>query len=132
MQRLIKICLDAVLREHERRFAREHIAHLARIIGDRNAALQPIFKCADVLRKPLRCTPNHMHVHAVRARTNNAAQPCRSERKFRIEPFFDLLFIPCYRSKFFAQRGIQLFFFHPLPIGQFRLLHKTLPFLSAN
>ena len=92
-ERLEQIRLHAVRAQHQRRLAGEHIRAAAGIIGDHHAALRLLRLAVDVFGQCAGRPAHGVHIHAVRARAQHAAQTGRAKGQIGIKAILNLALV---------------------------------------
>ena len=92
------IRLDAVCVQAERRLIRKFSGHDSGIVGDRNALLLSVLR-ENVVRQSLCRLTHGINVHAVRSRSDHAAQSAGSKLQLTVKTILDLRLIVLNGSK---------------------------------
>ena len=103
---------DAVCVQAKRRLIRKFGGHDSRIVGDRNALLLSVLG-ENVVRQSLCRLTHGINVHAVRSRSDHAAQSGSTELQIHVEALFNLLLIPGDRLKLRSGRLVKIWIVQP-------------------
>ena len=122
-QLLVKIRLDAVACQHARGLPRKHVAFDAAVVGDGDAFFAALL--VQIICQTLRGLAHHIDVHAVRARTQHAAQARGAELQLHRETVLYL----CVNALNAEQLGLQVLIlqFGGKPPFIFLLIHQYAP-----
>ena len=106
------IRLDAVCVQAERRLIRKFGGHDSGIVGDRHSLLLSVLG-ENVVRQSLCRLTHGINVHAVRSRSDHAAQSGSTELQIHVKALFNLLLIPGDRLKLRSGRLVKIWIVQP-------------------